>query len=246
MQKLPAQPNKSLIDGIAVLQELSARGCPVSCLELSSWLGLEKTRVNRILKTLAYLGIVKSVSGRRYMPGDAMHILAAQSIFASGLLWAAGRRLSRLNELNMVVALGVLWRDKTTYLYHHNPGQESFEGLGALGLYPVGRSSVGMVLSATKEGEELAWIYPDRAVEGWNRSYDEFLSELAAIRSRGYADVEYEDGHRSIAVTVGSHPFAAIALAGNITISELPRLVEILKETAEEIAAEIEQRQRGE
>ena len=78
-----AQPNQSLIDGIAVLQALAVSPDPVGGRELARRLGFEPTRVNRLLKTLAYLNIARQTADRRYAPGPGMTVLAAQSLFAS-------------------------------------------------------------------------------------------------------------------------------------------------------------------
>ena len=49
-------------------------------------LGLEPTRVNRLLKTLAHLGMARQDPDRKYLPGPAMHVLSALSLFGSGLI----------------------------------------------------------------------------------------------------------------------------------------------------------------
>ncbi|RLA69960.1 MAG: transcriptional regulator, partial [Epsilonproteobacteria bacterium] len=66
-KELPAQPIKGLIEGMTVLQQVASVRKPVSTLELAVQLGMEKTRVNRILKTLAYAGMVHRTSNRRYL-----------------------------------------------------------------------------------------------------------------------------------------------------------------------------------
>src|SRR5690348_18426155 len=81
--KLNSQPNQSLIDGIATLQALATSSEPAGCRELARRLGIDATKVNRLLKTLAYLGIARQTADRKYAPGPGMHVLAAQSLFAS-------------------------------------------------------------------------------------------------------------------------------------------------------------------
>ena len=84
--KLNAQPNKSLIDGITTLQALATSPDPVGCRELARRLDIDPIKVNRLLKTLAYLGIARQTADRKYTAGPGMHVLAAQSLFASGLI----------------------------------------------------------------------------------------------------------------------------------------------------------------
>ena len=65
MVKLPSQPLQGLIDGMAVLQALSSAHGEMAGLQISKELGIEKTKVNRILKSLAYLGFVYPTSNRK-------------------------------------------------------------------------------------------------------------------------------------------------------------------------------------
>ena len=72
-------------------------------------LGANPTRVNRLLKTLAYLGIARQTANRKYTPGPGMHVLAAQSLFASGLIRRAMPVLEDLRRFGHTVAMGVLF-----------------------------------------------------------------------------------------------------------------------------------------
>ncbi|MGN0869976.1 MAG: helix-turn-helix domain-containing protein, partial [Victivallales bacterium] len=56
MNELPAQKVDGLIDGMALLEELATHKEPVAGLELAKKLGMSPVRVNRLLKTFAYLG----------------------------------------------------------------------------------------------------------------------------------------------------------------------------------------------
>src|SRR5687768_12021147 len=78
-----SQANQSIIDGISVLQALATSEEPVGSRELARRLGLENTRVNRLLKTLAAIGMAEQNVVRKYSPGPGMHVLAAQSLYAS-------------------------------------------------------------------------------------------------------------------------------------------------------------------
>src|SRR3569623_3112126 len=80
-----AQPNQSLIDGITTLQALATSPEPGGCRELARRLHADPTKINRLLKTLAYLGIARQPANRKYTAGPVMHVLAAPSLFASRL-----------------------------------------------------------------------------------------------------------------------------------------------------------------
>jgi hypothetical protein len=135
--KLNAQPNKSLIDGIATLQALATSPDPVGSRELARRLNIDSVKVNRLLKTLAYLGIARQTADRKYTAGPGMHVLAAQSLFASGLIRNALPVLEGLRRFGHTVALGVLWQDNVSYLFHAPPGIEASRGLGRIGLLPL-------------------------------------------------------------------------------------------------------------
>jgi DNA-binding IclR family transcriptional regulator len=159
-----AQPNQSLIDGILTLQALASASEPVGCRELARQLGANTTRVNRLLKTLAYMGIVRQTSDRKYAPGPGMHVLAAQSLFASGLIRRALPELERLRRFGHTVAMGVLWNDSVSYLFHAPPGIEAARGLGRIGLLPATTSGIGIVLLAQLPDDEVRDIYADRDI----------------------------------------------------------------------------------
>jgi len=234
MEKLPAQPLQGLIDGLAVLQRLAAGSGPLSGTELADALGLEKTKTNRILKTLAHLGFATRTSSRQYLPGPAMHVLSAQSLHASGLLRRALPELEELSKLGLVVALGVLWKRSVCYLYHHAPGGSKYEAIGKLGLYPAEGSSVGRAALAEMRDEDIRLAYEKSAPEGFE-SVDKFIGELEDVRRKGYAMVRWPD-HISLSVSLGAGSEAAMALSGQIPEDGVAAHVEILKKAAERIA----------
>jgi DNA-binding IclR family transcriptional regulator len=238
MNQLPAQPNRSLIDGLALLQELARRGEPVAGVVLARELGMEKTRVNRLLKTLGYLGFAQRTAHRRYVCGDGIHVLAAQSLYGSGLLRCAMPHLEALHGLRLVVALGVLWQNKVSYLYHHRPDQQTaIEGLGGNGAFPLGLSSVGMAILAARSDMEVEALAAAGPVDGFRGDDGEIRREIARIRRRGYADIVTD--HRSMAVTVGDPAFAAVALAGDIPDDRVPGCLQQLQTAARNIAADL-------
>ena len=157
--KLNAQPNKSLIDGITTLQALATSPDPVGSRELARRLDIDPVKVNRLLKTLAYLGIARQTADRKYTAGPGMHVLAAQSLFASGLIRHALPVLENLRRFGHTVALGVLWQDNVSYLFHAPPGIEASRGLGRIGLLPATTSGIGIVLLSEYEDDDVRELY---------------------------------------------------------------------------------------
>lgn len=235
---LPAQPNKSLIDGIEVILALASSADRVRCTELARYLGLETTRVNRLLKTLAAVGIVTQEADRSYTPGPGMHVLSAMSLFGSGLLRRAVPILEPLSRFGMVVALGVVWRDQVAYLYHRPPGTPSAEAVGRAGLFPASRSSIGLALLAHQTQHDLNRLYADREIPGFAR-FSDLESRLAEIRTTGVATIAVDDG-TSYAAAIAQpdrEPYAAVALSGNATGSRDTAVRAAVRAAAEKISA---------
>jgi len=212
MEKLPSQPNLGLINGMEVLQLLASTGREMSGAEISSILNIEKTKVNRILKTLAYQGFAKASKSRKYELGPAIHVLSAQILHGSDLVKNAIKHLIELTSYNVVVAMGVLWKDKVAYTYHWTPGIEPVSGLGRIDLFPVTQSSIGITLLSEKTDEEISTIINlDAPIPGFN-SKDEFFQRINKARKLKYGYAFYK-GNQSIAVQIDRPAKAALAFA---------------------------------
>jgi DNA-binding IclR family transcriptional regulator len=235
--KLNAQPNQSLIDGIATLQAVAISPEPVGCRELARQLGFEPSRVNRLLKTLAYLGIVRQTTNRKYIGGPGMHVLTAQSLYASGLIRHALPVLEGLQRFGMTVAMGVLWKDNVSFLYHSPPGMSATESLGRIGLYPASTSGLGLALLAEHDDDYIREIYEGKPVPGFSDGIDGLLKAVDVVRERGYARLRVKPDieQHTLAVTVGSPVYAAIGLSGWIPEDNAESMADALKAAALQI-----------
>ena len=235
--KLNAQPNQSLIDGITTLQALATSPEPVGCRELARRLGADATKVNRLLKTLAYLGIARQTADRKYTAGPGMHVLAAQSLFASGLIRRALPALEHLRRFGHTVALGVLWEENVSYLFHAPPGIEASRGLGRIGLLPATTSGIGIVLLSEHEDEDVRDLYKDRDIPMFPEGIDQLLAKLGEVRELGYARVHVADerDYHVIAVSTGDPAHAGVALSGWIPEAATLPIVDALRAAAAEI-----------
>lgn len=231
---LPYQPNESLIDGLACLQAVASSGKPIGVRETARLLGLEPTKTHRLLKTLAHLGVAAQTADSKYIPGPGMHVLAAQSIFASGLVRKSLPCLESLQKYGLIVAHGVLWKDQVSYLFHADAGMSVEQALGRIGLYPATRSSIGMALLACNTDKEIGQLYKDRDIPGYAGGISELLEVIREIRKKGYAMIVSKNSI-SMAVTVGSPPHSAIALSGKMKSTEVRKYYLILRETAGKI-----------
>ena len=235
--KLNSQPNQSLIDGIATLQALATSPEPAGCRELARRLDIDPTKVNRLLKTLAYLGIARQTADRKYAPGPGMHVLAAQSLFASGLIRRALPVLEALRRFGHTVALGVLWEKNVSYLFHAPPGVEASHGLGRIGLLPATTSGIGMVLLSEHEDQEVRELYAGADIPQFPGGIEDLLAKLGEVRRLGYARVHVADArdHHVIAVSTGDPAHAGVAVSGWIPEAATPPIVEALLAAAAEI-----------
>ena len=238
---MPAQPNQSLINGITCLQTVAAAGRAVGSREVSRLLGDEHTRVSRMLSTLASIGLLEQTPQRKYQPGPALHVLAAQSLRGSMLLTCALPHLKLLMDQGMTVALGVLWQRQICFLFHSKPGQPLEESIGRHELHPADRSSAGLALLAhatprPKRKPPRALIEAEPVVPVKNLD-----AALEGVRQLGYARLRFaEKGILSLGLPLGTRPFAALGLSGPWKARETPRIIKLMRETAAKILADLD------
>lgn len=161
MRKEPAQPNLSLIKGVECLQTVIAAQGPIGSREAARRLGFEHTRVNRLLGTLCALGLLEQTPDRRYRPGPGIHVLAAQSLNASGLLRAALPELRKFKNGKLDLALGVLWNNSVCYFFFRRPGMDTVSAISGRELFPAKDSSIGRIIMA-KGKKEYALVRMNR------------------------------------------------------------------------------------
>ncbi len=236
-QNSPAQPNKSLIHGLACLQALATADKGVGTRELARQLDLDRTRVSRLLGTLSQLGLAQKTSQRKYKTGPGIHILAAQSLRASGLLSEALPYLEDLMKYHLVVAMGLLWNRHVCYLFHAKPGNGLQEGIRGFELYPATKSSIGMILLSQKTDSEIRDIYRGVEIPEY-KSVSALLRKIETFRKQGYSEVLLED--RSFAVKVGEPAHAAIGMSGHVTKAGVKKYIAIMRRMAEDICKKLE------
>ena len=203
---MSSQPNQSLIDGIRCLQYLVSSGRAIGCRELARLMGINTTRVNRLLMTMASIGLTMQDEQRRYLPGPGIHALAAQSIRGSALFSQALPLLERHAPKDIVVALGVLWEDQVIYIWHSAPGSQMSQALAGFHMLPAWQSVIGMALLAAESDESLMVRFTP---EQWQQ----LLPHIQQQREQGQVVWHHEDGEVSMARPLGAHS-AALAFAG--------------------------------
>ena len=230
MHSLPAQPNKSLIEGLEVLLALVQRGDAVGVRELARELGMTPTRLQRYVATLAHLGFAAQGEDRRYRPGAGVHVLSAMSLSASGLAGRALEVLPSLNDLGVIVALGMLWRRTVSYVYFSRPGMPAARALGNDSGWPARESVIGLLLLANAPEEILHADFPEEA--------EALKPKLLEIRKQGFARLVNDEGEISLAVPVGTPPVAGLAVSGLVCGVDEKRILERLIPAAAALSGE--------
>lgn len=235
---MPRQPNQSLVDGLRVLQFAMMQGGVIGVTAVAGELGMEVTRAHRLLRTLAAVGYLRHVKGRKYAPGPAVSILAAQSMQATGF---AQRIFPILNELHessgMLMAYGLLWDRFVTYLYHAKPEVHGEAAFGGHRVIEATDSRLGLIMLSSLEENEIRQLFSGHKIPGF-RTMDQLLRKLRAIDRAGFIyAVTNDEADHTVAIRLESNPFAAIAIAGKIDRSEAPEWAGRLRVVARKIEA---------
>lgn len=233
---LPAQPNRSLMDGIRCLQILSSNPGPIGARELARRLDMETTRAHRLLKTLAHMGMARQNRHSKYMPGPAMHVMAAQSLYSSGLIGNTTKPLLDLHrKVNLITAFGMLWERNVYYLYHLMPGMSAEEAVGRMRLQPATQSAIGMMLLSKKTDDEVREFFDGvDDIPGYS-GVERVIEDLYKFRELGYAflNIESENAEQSLASMSPNNFYTGVAVAGSIEKSRLPELKQAIDEALE-------------
>ena len=241
---LPKQPNKSLIDGISCLQGVVSRTEHVGVSELSQMLGMEQTKVHRLLRTLAHLGFTQQNGSRKYGPGPAIYALAAQTLYSSHFIRDA---LGPLEELRAkqahIVAMGGVWNRRGNYLYHAKRGTPLEQAIGTFGNWPAADSGIGLAVMAGMDDTEIRRLYEGRELEFDKKGVDGLLKRVAGVRKKGHAIVEThsEEHNTTIALPLASNPIVGVGISGRIKDEQRDKVLAMLRETVAKIDANAEQ-----
>lgn len=238
---LPKQPNQSLIDGINCLQNVIARGRPMGVRELGREMDLDPTRVHRLLRTLAHLGLTQQNSKGKYGPGPGIHALAAQSLYASHFFQVAINPLEKLKkEFPHTIAMGVLWNKIVSYFYHAKPDTSISRAIGSFGVWDAAESGIGIAALSTFKDAELREIFKDHEMPYYENGLKDLIQKVKSARKNGYAvgNTDPATKKRTLAKRLESNPIVAIGISGVFTDDEMPELVGRLNETVHEVDKE--------
>lgn len=233
---MTAQPNQSLIHGIECLQALVSHDGPIGCRQLARQLDLSPITANRLLSTLASMGLAQQDEKRRYLAGPGIHVLAAQSMLGSNLLTNALPILPNLGKTHHHTALGVLWKTQVTYLYYGEHGAPATEGIGKFNILPATESSIGRALLAQLNHDELEKRYLAKSPQPFH-SHRDLYEDLENIREKGFAAVDVTTPHTHTSLAVAIDSVSALAITNIGKDEDLEPLIAELKLASEQLSS---------
>ncbi len=193
---------------------------PIGTRELGRRLNLEHTGVNRLMGTLAAIGLAEKTADCKYQAGPGIHILAAQSLQSSRLLACALPYIRTLMDENLLVSLGVLWRKHVCYLFHGDNRNTLENGIGASKPFLAFKSSIGTAILASMDrsmAQRLMLQGPDRLSKDEMNLLNRRVNDT--IRN-GYSMVTHNPASTTIAVAIGKPAIAGLAFA-NINLLKI-------------------------
>jgi DNA-binding IclR family transcriptional regulator len=222
--------------------------------DIARAVGLPKTTISSLVRTLAEVGLLNKDSGtQKYRLGIRAFEVGANFLSTSDLYQKSIRKLHELEEkTNMIVRLGIWDRDSVVVIVERSPNFCHIMPPRQLG--PRVKSyctSMGRVFLAFKDRE-----YTEKHLDRTDlipltpltkTSKKEIMAELDHIRKRGYAivDREVSINHTNIACPIynaDGNIQASISITGDperIVGEELEELVRILQRAAEDISVSL-------
>ena len=208
--------SQSLRRALTILGELGDG--PRGLDELAATIGVHKTTVLRLLRTMEAEGFVHGDAGHRYHLGSRLVALAGAALEERGVRSVAAPHLARLNDATgETVHLGVYEGGSVVY-------QDKYDSRRAIRMYS--RVGLSMPLHATAIAKVLLADLPEphrrrvaREIE-YTRFTDNtltgpaaLLAELDRVAAQGYAldDAEHETFIRCVAAPVRDATGRAVA-----------------------------------
>jgi DNA-binding IclR family transcriptional regulator len=226
---LPSQPNQSLIDGIDILESVLGSNHEVGGRELARELNLNRTRVNRLLMTLAHKGLLHRTDTGKYLPGPGIHIMAALSQQGSGLLAATMPHARNWWSRGFSFTLGILWQGRLCHVLHARPELPFESNIGGHGLIPIHESTTGLALAMQNTQLKASLIQLPLPA---NVAVKNLTQVFKAAQKQGYVQLPFHDGTVSIGIALGNPALAGIAVSQKqLQNQAIPEIVEQLRQT---------------
>ncbi|PWT96226.1 MAG: hypothetical protein C5B52_16240 [Bacteroidetes bacterium] len=199
----------SVHNAIRILQTFSRSEMELGISELSVRLGLAKSTVSRLMKTLNQVNLVeKNPETQKYRLGISAFELGFVVYHTMELRQVSYPILEKLaKSIRRVVRLGVYDKGGVVYLSKHMPGEDD----GTISMIgdrsPVHCTAIGKILLANQTEKEIERVVTDQLKRYTNKTIiapQELKKEIFEIRKKGYAVTmeELRSGFSSVAVPV--------------------------------------------
>ena len=238
-----------------IMETLADNG-PCGLLELSHYLGLNKSTVHRLLNSLIYMGYVNQdeESLKYYMTLKIANV-SGKVLKQMDILSIAQPYLKYLMEqANETVHLVKRVDNNICYIHKLEPvntgrsiQMASFVGM----ISPLYRTAVGKAIMSRLPESEVRKIWETSNIEPKTEftilTIDQLLEELKLVRERGYSldNEENELGVRCIAISINNYTSRAdYAISISAPISRMPderiaELAPLMKETGQKLSQEM-------
>ncbi len=253
MRRTDPPPSIAVERALSILEAIAASRNGLTNSEISRKVGMPKSSASYILRTLERRGYLRrEAESGKYHLGLKVLSLGRDVVAGLNISEAALPILRSLVERTQLTAhLAVLDHGEAVYIEKVDaPGFIKMDTWVGRRMF-VHSTSVGKALAAHLEKPEIEAIVRQHGLKKRTPktivSLGRFLAELEKVRAQGYAvdDEENSLGARCLAApvfdTVGKVE-AAVGLSGTtgqIDDSNLPRLVELLKDTARKISRQM-------
>ncbi|MDL4773247.1 MULTISPECIES: IclR family transcriptional regulator [Thermomonosporaceae] len=241
--------SQSLARGLLILNDLGEG--PRTLDELAATVGVHKTTVLRLLRTMEEQRFVHRDDAHRFHLGSGLFALSGAALDQRGVRGIAAPHLARLNEATgHTVHLGVYEGGEVVYLDKYD-SRHSIRMYSRVGLrMPLHATAIAKVLLAdlpeARRREVAATIEYTPFTEHTITGPRDLLAELVRVAERGFAmdDAEHETFIRCLAAPVraaGGRVVAAASISVPDIVLDRDRTLELLPEllaTARAISAE--------
>ncbi len=243
---------EALAKGLRVLSVFSEQRPTWRITDIAAEVSLPLPTAYRIVMTLTAEGYLDHLPSGEYRPGVRVLTLGTAALRSLDLVELATPKLQELaNATQETVNLAVLTGDQVLYLVRLRNSDLVTANIRVGSLLPAVHTSIGKLLLAFLDEDELARCITDESFDGTTgpnakRSLDELRPELATIRAQGWAtqDEELAYGLRSVAAPVRGENGAVVAGA-NLAVQSrdwpAARITRELRPMIGETCAEISQ-----
>lgn len=238
--------------GLSVLRSFDFDHPQMALSEVATRTGLNAAVARRCLNTLVKLGYVGK-HGRRFLLRPEVLAFGSAYLSSMNIEQVALPHLQNLrDETGDSSSLAVLSDNQVLYLAHVSTTRQLRIGAGVGTRFPVHATSLGRVLLAYREAEQIARLLSEAPFERFTErtmlSADELKDRLALVSERGYDSAldELDYGIVSVAIPIfakGGKAVAAINCSTSTTRISQDELVRtrlpLLRAAAREIEASL-------